>query len=108
MLRCTEAQNRDCSGCRKPLFFGESSHMKKLIPIVAAAFLFAGCDNGDADIDLEEGANNTEELLEDTGDAIEDAAETAGDKLENAAEETREGVEEAVDEVDRKVDVDVD
>lgn len=81
--------------------------MKKLIPIVAAAFIFVGCDNGDGDIDLEEGAEETEEMLEDAGDAIKDGAETAGEKVEEAVEDTKEGLEEAGDEVDDKVDVDV-
>ena len=81
--------------------------MKKLIPLVAAAFVFVGCDDNNADFDLDNAANETENMMEDAGDAIRDGVDEAGDKLENAAEETRKGLEEAGDEIDVKMEVDL-
>ena len=82
--------------------------MKKLIPIVAAAFVFVGCDDADNEFELDNGVDNTEEAFEETGEAIEQGTEDAGQALENAAEETEEGFENLGEEIDRKVDVDVD
>ena len=80
-------------------------HMKKLIPIVAAAFVFVGCDDADNDFDLD---NNTEDAFEETGEALEEGAENTGEALEDAAEDTRDGFKELGDDIDDKVDVDVD
>lgn len=74
-------------------------YMKKLIPIVAAAFVFVGCDNGNNDL-----VDDTEDAFEETGESIEEGVDDAGDTLENAAEETKEGIEEGAEEIEEEID----
>lgn len=80
--------------------------MKKLIPVVLSAFVFAGC--ADVDEDFEAEAELDGDVIEETGETLEEAGEETVDTLEEAGENAGEALDEATDEVDEAVDIEVD
>ena len=80
----------------------QKTNMKKLIPVVLAAFVFAGCDSAEEDL-IEERSENMQEALDQQKEVLNDATEQAkdaaegNDQAQDVLEQQQEATQDAIE-----------